>query len=260
MNVTHRIPLIALAAAALSCALPSVAMAQSDAERAQEAFDRGAAFYMEGKYARALVEFEKSNRAVSNVTVVLNMALTHGKLGNYEQAIERVDEARQMGGLPGEALAIAGGASSAWSSALAATAVAESRAALVVKEEPLDPVVKPVEPPSGGSSVVGTLGVVSLSLAVAGGVGTAVHYFTVYQPARQELDDAAGSDQETIDDLLATAQSQQTVGQVLLFTSVGLGVLGGVLLFVDASSAGESAQILPVVGPDMAGAQVNFSF
>ncbi len=259
--MTNRIAPIVFAVVALSCALPSVAQAQDDddAGRAQEAFDRGAAFYMEGKYARALVEFKKANRAVPNAMFVLNMALANGKLGNYDEAIDDASRARDMGGLPGEAIAIAGGASSAWSATLSAVSLAESRATLVAKEKPLDPIVKSVEP-SGGSGVVGTLGVVSLSLAVAGGVGTAVHYFTVYQPARQALDDSEGLDQDTIDERFADAQSQQTVGQVLLFTSVGLGVLGGVLLFVDASSSGESAQIIPVVGPDMAGAQVNFSF
>ena len=260
--MTSRIAPIVFAIVALSCALPSTALAQEDdAARAQEAFDQGAAFYMEGKYGRALVEFKKANRAYPNAMFVLNMALANGKLGNYTEAMSDVNKAREMGGLPPKALALGEGASSAWNSTMSAVALAESRAALVAeKDEPLDPIVKPADPPSGGSGIVGTLGVASLSLAVAGGVGTAIHYFTVYQPARQALDDAEGEDADTINNLLADAQSQQTVGQVLLFTSVGLGVLGGVLLFVDSSSSSESAQIFPIVGPDMAGAQVNFSF
>ena len=253
---------------AIVSAPSSAAFAQgSDEERAQEAFDRGAAFYVEGNYGRALVEFKKANRALPNPMFVVNMALANGKLGNYADALEDVESARAMGGLTPRAVALVDGASMAWSANIHAAAVAESRVVVEPEVAAKDPVLVEAAP-SNRHAVVNTLGAVSLSLAVAGGIATGVHYFTVYQPARQALDDSAGESPQTIAERLGEAQTQQTVGQVLLFSSIGFAVLGTFLWCHPRSVSGAcledplepSARVTPLLGPDLAGARVDFTF
>lgn len=81
---------------------PATVMAgkPDDAERAQEFFDRGAQYYFEEEYSKALVEFYRAQTAHEHPVFKYNIAMSYLRLGQLENAREAAIEAQAMDEAP----------------------------------------------------------------------------------------------------------------------------------------------------------------
>ncbi len=69
-----------------------------NAERGSLHFQRGVAFYKEGNFAAALVEFKRANQLAPNYRLLFNMGQTNFELHDYVNALHAFEEYLESGG------------------------------------------------------------------------------------------------------------------------------------------------------------------
>jgi len=269
----HRIGSTLLFALLLAASAPAYAQEDSptaeEAEKAQQAFERGVALYERGKYAEAIVEFRKGFHAVANPVFLTNIGMAQMRLGAHERLLETTGEALEMGGLDAEnhakTAALERGArtllrAQTWTKS---TEKADARAAVDSKASADD------NSDSGGSapdesveaadasddrsaeaatdrgassetrsrSNFGTLGWVGVASGVAG-IGGLVATSLVASGLRdtfQRLDELQNQHGARRDfrTTRRSATRRQRLGRALLYTGTGLALTGSTLVVVD---------------------------
>lgn len=126
------------AAIALAIVLFSgAALAQSNTAQAQQAYDDGAAYYVEGEYARAIVQFKKAFSLVENPVFLFNIALAEHKLGRADKAVDAAERALGYDALDDRTRSVAQGLVRGSTLSISARGVAEGMksAAAVAQSE-----------------------------------------------------------------------------------------------------------------------------
>lgn len=216
----------------------------SDAERAQEFFDTGAQHYYEGEYGRAIVEFQKANRAHPHPLFLFNIALSNLHLQRHDRAIDaarRAEEMDQPLGAENSARNRAMIASS--ETVLNSGDIAEVIAGLEVDEEeadddpavaePTDP--EPVdEPPEvdepPGFGPVGWAGAAGLGTGAAAMITAGVLDAQIRSDWDDLEADMARMPDDEFDREIESIERRQLTGQILLFSGVGVAVAGAALM------------------------------
>ena len=212
-------------------------------ERAQQAFDRGAAYYFEGEYSRALVEFRRANEAMAHPVFLFNMALCHRELGRVDRTMQAAEEARELfrefhergEQVPFDLWA----RNDALIVSIETVDRAQAMAEALEAAEPADgqPVadisdVDSVDD-SGAFGVLGWAGVGALAVG-AGALGGAV---VIDRQVASGIEELQGiSDTNEFNTRRDSLQGQQTSGQVLLFSGIGLATVGTTLVILDLVS------------------------
>ena len=70
---------------------------------AQQYFDEGASFFIEGNYARAILSFRRAFDQRPDPMILYNMSLAHSRLGNHREAYQTTLAPHRMEGLPDQA-------------------------------------------------------------------------------------------------------------------------------------------------------------
>lgn len=235
---------------ALCVLSPTGAFAQDDkAKLAQDAFDAGMSHYAEKEYGKAIAEFRKGYRVVPAGMFLYNIALSYGKLGDYDKALRYAERAGQKKDLPNKVRVRN-------TARIQALKVRQSAAVLAERLEPetqqsdlfgggdgtqKDP-MGGEEQQSGG---LGTLTYVGAGTAVVGLglIGGALYLGRDLDGRISELGTVDA--RAEYDAMRSDIESDRTVGQILLFSGVGLTAAGAGLVGWDlaGSSAEEGARI-----------------
>lgn len=260
------------------------AFAQDDKERAQKLYKEGAEAFYTDDYPLAIMKFKSGHSLDPNPMFLYNIAVSYGRLGNVDEAYRYAEQADE-GGLPKEADHKNKARLRSWGTELAATSLAESIggptdavAACTTDSECVggetcdtdrnvcvasaDVAASTTTDSGGGLGALGWTGVV-LGTAGVGLVVTALVMDASLSSDFDELDAArAAGDRERAETLESDIESSQSTGKILLFAGAGAAVVGGTLLVIDLldSEKGESASIVPLLGPNQAGAAFISSF
>ena len=97
-NIAASVTFLACCSAVVATAQPS----RADIQKAEDHFRKGAEWYAQGDYAKAVVEFKFGHNLAPNAMFLYNMSLAYERLGSFDEAIEVAQEARKMGGMPDE--------------------------------------------------------------------------------------------------------------------------------------------------------------
>lgn len=240
----------------------TTAHAGSDQEQAREYFDSGAEHFFEGRYGRALVEFRRAYRLNPHPMILYNKALTHYRLGNYDEAFERGMELMEMGG-PSEREQVRNAARTRGVGVvLTAGQVGDDVAEAIeerkrrTEEQPDEPVADiddVAEPPDVDDRRLGAMGWTGVALT---GLGAgALGYATVVNfRLGGKIEDyeraALHGPEDDYDRLRTEIETDTRNGQIALYSGAGLLTIGLALWLVDGLSGGSSSYSLQVA-PDL---------
>lgn len=233
--------------------MPAVAWAQ--AGEAQAHFEKGAEWYTAGEYSKAIVEFLKGYNLEPNAMFLYNVSLSYTKLGNYDEAMTYAERARAEQGMPDD-VAVRNDARIAALSVQRSTTLAASRATQVsvVEPEPVEPA-----PEAGGFGVLGISGVV-VGVAGLGLVGGA---YVINSGVSEDIEalegEANGGDRQRFDQLKSDIEGDQTLGQILLFSGLGLAAAGVTMVALELTDDEQPSTATLDVVPSVSGAQAVFT-
>ena len=209
-------------------------------ERAQQAFNDGAAYYFEEEYSRALVEFRRAHEAMPHPVFLFNMALCHRELGRVDRTLQAAEEARvlfnefheQGQEVPLDLWA----RNDALIISIQAVERSQEMADSLVPDEGEPLAARPdVEDADSGFGVLGWAGVGALAVG-AGALGGAA---VIDRQVASGIEDLQGiSDESEFNSQRDALQGQQTSGQVLLFSGIGLAAVGTTLVVLDLVGGG----------------------
>ncbi|MBA2661087.1 MAG: hypothetical protein H0U74_02235 [Bradymonadaceae bacterium] len=277
--------LAGLIVGALSLAtLPGQGQAQSapsdeDRRVGQEFFDSGAKFFVAGDYAAAIVEFRKGYARLPEPLFLYNIALAETRLGRYQQALQTSERAEKV--LAGDSADANKGLQAACTTIIDAGKRAEAIALALAQaaaepqiEEPKESVeaveavavvVEPQPQPTG----FGALGWTGVGVATLGGLALAGAGLTIMslESDWQAYEEAARlSDGARYSALSESIEDQQIVGQVLLYSGVGLVAVGSGLIIYELvrSSGSQDRQpgvvLAPTVGREAVALELRLRF
>ena len=235
----------ALAALLAIVALPSPAGAQQDdVEQAKKYYKRGMQAFYEDDYPMAITNFKRAHSISPSGTLLFNISAAYSKLAKPEDALEFARKAAEFDDLPKD------------------TRVKNSarmtgyRVAIRVREATGAPRATGGGSGSGsggnsGGSDMTTLRWVGVSVGVAG-VGLLAGAGAVGANVSSNIDAKTAAEQRgdlaEADELYQTIQSQQTIGQILLYSGIAA-IAGGTTLFIlDSTSTSSEGQALDVTG------------
>lgn len=269
--------------------LATTAFAQDEPtadELAQQYFDEGASFFIEGNYARAILSFRRAFDQRPDPMILYNMSLAHSRLGNHREAYQTTLATRRMEGLPEQARVRVDARVNALYVVVNAEALAPRMAAIAAGEEtdtqtsateevaeitrqaptpaqpgqPVRPIAPPLDldpQPEGmglvgwagvGTTVVGA-GLLTGALLIDRGLSSDIE---AYQQA---------SDQGRLDDynqLRADIETRANTGKILLYSGAGAAALGlGMWIFGATSAADTNIDV--AFAPDGSSGLVRFS-
>jgi hypothetical protein len=279
-----RVTRVALAASlAAACALGTTpalaqqgdqpAVSAQDKKKAQAHFDKGAEYYLQERYARAIVEFRKGYESYPEAMFLYNIALAQAKLGQHDKALATSERAAE--GLKGKTKAANAALGAACTVALGAPERAEAmaeaanqaRAEAPTKDARPDEKKDPVDeaPALEADEGLGALGWTGTAMLVVGGAALAGAGWTSIEleddwAAYEEA--GADADSARYAQLREDISSKQDRGQILLYSGAGLAVAGAALLTVDLMSGaeGESAASSYTLTPSVGAESVALDF
>jgi tetratricopeptide (TPR) repeat protein len=247
---------------------------RADNKKTQAHFDKGAEYYVQEKYARAIVEFRKGYRISQQPMFLLNIALAQAKLGQHDKALATSRQA--SAGLSGKAAVSNQGLGAACAIIVDANkraeAIAEAAAASRADASTEDSTDPSTDKPSAVSddSSFGVLGWTGAAALVLGGAALGGAGWTAL-----DLDDdwaayeAAGEQANTAryEQLRQDISQKQDRGQILLYTGAGLTIAGATLLAVemladepDTQPAPHAYSLTPSAGADSVSIELNVGF
>lgn len=220
------------------------AYAQTRDELAQEYFDEGAAHYVSGDYARAIVEFRKAFTQVENPIFLYNVAASQRNMGRCSEAAAT---ARQTLGMQGVDDSTAGRAEGiVIGCQIAATARAVEPATSVVAGSP------DVAQESSGeridtaeSSGFGTMGWTGVALATAGGISVVGGTILGLQLETTYDEYATTTDPLVQQDRRDELEANRPVAYALLFGGGALAATGLVLILLDLGDDETTLSFVP---------------
>lgn len=268
-NATTSRLLLAIVLLVFTCAA-APASAQNAEKEAQQYFEKGAAFYFEGKYGPALVQFRRGHETLPNALFLYNIALCNLKLERYQEALNNAREAKRMGGLGERESALNEARLAAIPRIQDAMSIAsdieQALAAQVSKAEqaPPEAIVDTNAPPPSESSF-GALGWIGVATSVAGaGLLTGALVSELSLQNKWEEFEAAAAAQDTTRhaELKEEIERGQRTGKILLYSGAGVTALGITFIVVDLfTSPSDQREIGLFISPDgELGAAASFRF
>jgi hypothetical protein len=246
------------------CSSPAAAQTKDEVKEAQAHFQKGAEWFAEGEYAKAVVEFMSGHAIAPNAMFLYNVSLAYERLGNIPDALSAAERSRQFEGMPddvtprNEARIVAFEILLESEDVAAEVESAVARADDDTTEEPDD---KGGEPPEmitrpDGIKVLGWTGV---ALAVAGG-GFAFGGFATNSAIRQDIEAyeeaARTGDGQTYDELRDQIASRQRNGKIFYGIGAAAAGVGLTLFVVDLLAGTETVPAAAFVSPTTDGASV----
>ena len=219
----------------VSLLLPEAAMAQDREREAQVYFEKGAAYYFEGEYGQALVQFKKGHATLPNALFQYNIALCNLKLERYREALNAARDAERMGGLGPNEQTLNRSRIAAIPRIQTATTVAEAvaRSADTSSDVADADVSQGTESGGGGFGGVGWAGVAFTTVGVGLLVG-AVGVEVALQSKWEEFNESAESgDTARFEELKGEIERRQRTGKILLYSGLGASAIGVTLLIAE---------------------------
>lgn len=251
------------------------AAAQTNEEQARELAERGSKAFVTKDYAMAVTYFQRAASLDPNPVLLYNLSLAHSRLGNLEDARAAAERAVAMGDedapadtriklrarLNGYGVALGG---VGLASRLAPKAQVEETPEVVGPEEKMldqavgsgasEPAISVLGWSGVGAGVVG-VGLLAGAGLVSSGVRADIE---AYDEARRV------GDIDRAESLEGDVASGQAIGQVLLYSGVGLAAAGVGLLVFDlvGPEAGGNPELglVPAVGPEGTSMTVHIRF
>lgn len=219
------------------------AIDEEDLERAQDAFNQGAAYYYEEEFGRAMVEFRRANELHPHPIFQHNIALSNRQLGRIERTLEAAENAAAMDEkLPAPADATNSALIVGITTVLTTQEKADHLAAQVQDAEVEEPDVVADEPSGWGGS--GWAGVGALSVGLGALTGAFVLDRRVVS-GMDSLENDTWDSMAEFNEERDSLQSQQSMGKIFLFSGAGLAALGGGLIVWELMSGpGDNAMAL----------------
>lgn len=239
------------------------AQTKAEKEQAKEHFQQGAEYYTGGEYPKAIVEFVKGNALAPNAMFLYNISLSYAKLGNIEDALTAAVKAQGEKGMPDKVRDRNIGRIAAFRVALRAESAApkiEHASKQIAQIEEPEPDTKKVAS-SGGLGTLGWSGILLTTVGAGLGIGAYVVAGSVQDDIDLYEAAAASGDREAYDRLRVDIESGQSTGTLLLYSGIGLGTAGIVMIVVDLMSGGESESavyVTPTAGGTEAGYFLRF--
>lgn len=262
------LPLL-IAAACFGICAPLAAQEKSEQiKKAEDHFKKGAEYYANGEYAKAVVEFKFGHQLAPNAMFLYNMSLAYERLESYDEAVQVASDAEKMGGMPDEIMARNSARLRGFRTILRGRDVADATAKLIAEAQTDqegdgegDGEVETITQPDG----VTTLGYVGIGLTVVGGgfaVGGLMTNIAVNRDIAEFEDAAASGDRTRYEESRQAILDKQPRGKLFYAVGAAAAGVGVTLLLIDLVVGTEEVpvtfQLHP--GPDgaMAGATVRF--
>ena len=234
----------ALVALLAVVALPSSAGAQqNDVEEAKKYYKRGMQAFYEDDYPMAITNFKRAHSISPSGTLLFNISAAYSKLAKPKDALEFSHKAAEFDDLPKDTRVKNQARMHGYRVAIRVRDATGAQYAT-------DDSGSGSGGGSGGSDMTAlrwvgvSIGVAGVGLlAGAGAVGANVSSNIDAKTAAEQRGDLAEAD-----DLYQTIQSQQTIGQILLYSGIAA-VAGGTTVFIlDSTSKSSESRALDVTG------------
>lgn len=228
---------------------------QQEMQQAMGHFEKGAEWYAQGEYAKAVVEFIRGNSITPNAMFLYNISLCYERLGKLDDALSAGEKASKMEGMPPE-IAVRNGARVAAfrigvSSQETADRIERDQKALAQGDGTADGTGTGTGDGTGGGSGsspsgggVGALGWTGVALTVAG-AGLTIGGFATNSAIKNDIKSyetaAADGDRSTYESLKADIPKKQSLGRILYIAGGSAVAVGATLLLIDLMSSGEEA-------------------
>lgn len=225
-------------------------------ERAQAAFDQGINYYVQQEYGKAIAEFRKGHQILPSGMFLYNISLSYIKLKNWPAALKYAREAAARGDLPKKHATKNAARHAAVSMHIQAGSMAEAAAKKADTQQPdlhagAGQQYGGTDQPQEGAWP-GLWTYVGAGTAVAG-AGLVAGAVVIGSDVQTRIDQLGGlEDKEEYDRMRSSIESDRTVGQVLLFSGIGLVAAGSGLAIWDYMQSEQQAQL--VLGSGAAGA------
>ncbi|WP_146618165.1 hypothetical protein [Lujinxingia litoralis] len=261
--------LIPLSVLLLCGLLASPAAAQNTPdELAQQYFDEGAGFFIEGNYARAILSFRRAYEQRPDPMILYNMSLAHSRLGNHREAYQTILATQRMEGLPDQARVRVDARVDALHVVVTAEALAPEMAEALARKAEADqhseearaalPAPPPLQHANAGMGLVGWAGVGTTVV----GAGLLTGALLIDRGLSSDLEAyQQAADQGRLDDyrrLRSDIESRASTGRILLYSGAGAAVLGLGMWVFGVTAAEGPAEIDLAFSPDGSG-MVRFS-
>jgi tetratricopeptide (TPR) repeat protein len=247
---------------------------QSKGEKAKKYYKKGMQHFYEEDYPMAITNFKRANSISPNATLSYNISIAYSRMGKPDEALTASLEAKERGGLPKDTLAKNDGRIAAYRRAIKAERLAgggeESGGATSGGQASNQTNASQggsqnagggqSAPPPRTDSGGGALQIVGISVGVGGlaMLGSAIGIGANVSSKIDEKRTAENNGRfERAKQLRSEIGSQQTLGQVLLYSGIGATAVGTTLFILDATSSSSSGQAVNVTGgPTRGGLQV----
>ena len=244
---------------------PATAQAQeSKAEKAKKYYRKGIKAFHGEEYGMAITYLKRANSISPSGTLMYNISLVYSKMGKPQQALDFAEKARSEGDLPEDTSVKNNARIVGYTAALKAremtpekTETSDAQASAGSKQtdsssdQETEGTAPPTQPPPSGGSDTHTLRWIGLSAGLAG-LGLAGGGIAVGASVSGKIDDKKAAERngdfETAGNLHDEIDSQQTLGQILLFSGVGLAVGGTTLFIIDAATSSSGGRAVNVTG------------
>ena len=238
----HAVCIVAIVAAAV----PAVAQDADHRERSDAHYKAGATFYKQGQYQKAIAELERGYKLAPHPVFLVNIALAHARLGQWQEAIFWGERAVVEPGLSPEATAGMRARTISWSRRAVAVAVADSAAAdskRLQAEAIAEQNRREQAKRDRRVKALGWAGVTSAGIGL-GAIAGSVAIGASLADDREDYEAAAErGDAVRYEVLRNDIDRSQTIGKILLFTGIAGVVAGGTLFYFDRRNAENRARL-----------------
>lgn len=243
---------------------PASAQAQdSDAEKAKKYYKKGIQAFHSEEYGMAITYLKRANSISPNSTLLFNISLAYSKMGKADEALPFAEKAAKRGGLPKDTTVKNLARINGYNVAIATQKMAESSSAQASNggetgggsgtggntgggggsggggQQP---------PPKSDSNTLTWVGI-STGVVGLGMIGGAVAISNNVAAKIDEKETAVNNGRlDEADTLHSEIQSQQTLGQILLYSGIAAAAGGTVMAIIDASSGSSEGQAVNVTG------------
>src|SRR5690554_44691 len=225
---------------------PGPAMAQEpEVSNAQEAFNLGMEDYNEENYEAAIAKFQRGYEFQPETMFLYNIALAHLKLGNYADAHAFARRAHAANDLPAPAHASNAVRLGALGARLTTAQIVETERASIVARDLKERQERQALEASIKYPVAAAAGPGALTYAGAGaaivGAGLVAGALYLGYDVQQRLDTLGTVEQRPhYDTQREEIEADQNLGQILLYSGIGLAAIGSGLLVYDLLGAASS--------------------
>lgn len=235
-----------------------------DLQQAQEAFDRGASYYYEGKYGDAIREFRRAQQRYPHPIFAHNIARANESLERYDRALDAAREAHELHDeassardqLPADAEAANSGLIVSLETRLTSQSIAEAMETLDDEDvDEIDDIDAPPEPSRWG--LMGWTGVALTAVGTGALAGAAVMDRQVASDI-DALEDDPGDDADAFQTEIDSLEGRQTAGQVFLFSGAGMLAVGSTLMILELASGPDEEGLS--MGPSVTRPGVEMTF